>query len=327
MVLSNCQMAGACGYVMPGTVIPGRLIEYTAQVIRACWENDSSNSIKSIQLGHIIRTTMVKAGTCSNCLLLALFYLQKLKARFPFTGQDGCGQRFFLAALLLAGKFLHDEAYNNNAWSKITGIPLKSISAMELEMLKGLKFNLYVSGEDFAAHVSQIKACIASVSLSPVPTSPRYDCTIPVTSCPPVTHPGFSSVDMFVPVFPVSQAASRVNPYANYDPPKLSKICTASENNFAPVAGHRRHKSREAVGNYVGVQKTIGRVSPTYRKTKSLTRMDYVKMYSTANINHSNMTAHNTFSRNVNVPNNFTLPNASVGTTTYGATAFPTAIL
>nr|CAG8512379.1 7360_t:CDS:2 [Entrophospora candida]CAG8572073.1 12038_t:CDS:2 [Entrophospora candida] len=60
-----------------------------------------------------------------------------------------CGRRMFLASLIVASKYLQDNNYSNNAWSKISGLSLKEINSIERRFLQLIVYNLYVSEEVF----------------------------------------------------------------------------------------------------------------------------------------------------------------------------------
>ncbi|KAF9978562.1 hypothetical protein BGZ73_001735 [Actinomortierella ambigua] len=60
-----------------------------------------------------------------------------------------CGRRTFLAALMVASKYLQDRNYSNKAWAKISGLSIKEINANELVFLKLVDYSLFVSHETF----------------------------------------------------------------------------------------------------------------------------------------------------------------------------------
>ncbi|KAI9238300.1 MAG: hypothetical protein BYD32DRAFT_358278, partial [Podila humilis] len=57
--------------------------------------------------------------------------------------------RTFLAALMVASKYLQDRNYSNKAWAKISGLSIKEINANELIFLKLIDYSLFVSNETF----------------------------------------------------------------------------------------------------------------------------------------------------------------------------------
>jgi len=58
-----------------------------------------------------------------------------------------CPRRTFLAALLLASKFLQDRSYSNKAWAKLTGLPAREVGRCERALFAILEWRLWV-GKD-----------------------------------------------------------------------------------------------------------------------------------------------------------------------------------
>lgn len=78
-----------------------------------------------------------------------------------------CPRRAFLAALVLAHKFLHDRVYSNRAWAKVSGLDVKEIGRGELALASMLDWNLWVGREE---EVAALKAD-ASSAVSTKPTT------------------------------------------------------------------------------------------------------------------------------------------------------------
>lgn len=55
-----------------------------------------------------------------------------------------CPRRSFLAALILASKFLQDKSYSNRAWAKLSGLPAREISRCERGLGRALDWRLWV---------------------------------------------------------------------------------------------------------------------------------------------------------------------------------------
>ncbi|KAH7108432.1 hypothetical protein BKA62DRAFT_22394 [Auriculariales sp. MPI-PUGE-AT-0066] len=58
-----------------------------------------------------------------------------------------CPRRTFLAALLLASKFLQDRSYSNKAWAKLTGLPAREVGRCERALFACLEWRLWVGKE------------------------------------------------------------------------------------------------------------------------------------------------------------------------------------
>ena len=114
-----------------------------------------------LPLKTFIQETLRRSKTSYSTLQVALYYLVLLKAHLPnidFTQEqtkgDGCramqcGRRMFLAALILASKYLQDRNYSTRAWSKISGLRTVEINQNEVRYLKAINWNLHVPKEMF----------------------------------------------------------------------------------------------------------------------------------------------------------------------------------
>ncbi|KAJ1569195.1 hypothetical protein HK096_003919 [Nowakowskiella sp. JEL0078] len=60
-----------------------------------------------------------------------------------------CGRRMFLSALVIAGKYLQDQAYSNRAWAKISGLAVEEVNQNEVEFLKIIDYRLHVNNDTF----------------------------------------------------------------------------------------------------------------------------------------------------------------------------------
>ncbi|KAK9761554.1 hypothetical protein K7432_013470 [Basidiobolus ranarum] len=91
-------------------------------------------------------------------VLLALIYIQRFKGSSPSTkGADSSEGRLFVVSLMLANKYLDDNAYTNRTWSEVTGIPLQEINIMEKEFLTVLSFNLNVTNRELKGWSKSLK--------------------------------------------------------------------------------------------------------------------------------------------------------------------------
>lgn len=60
-----------------------------------------------------------------------------------------CGRRMFLAALILASKYLQDRNYSARAWSKISGLNTAEINQNELMFLQAVDWKLHITEATF----------------------------------------------------------------------------------------------------------------------------------------------------------------------------------
>lgn len=56
-----------------------------------------------------------------------------------------CGRRMFIAALMVASKYLRDRNYSNKAWASLSGLGCKEVNRIEINFLKLISYRLHVS--------------------------------------------------------------------------------------------------------------------------------------------------------------------------------------
>jgi hypothetical protein len=103
-----------------------------------------------------IQETLRRSRTSYSTLQVALYYLILIKPHLPkhdFTmsqPEDAslralqCGRRMFLAALILASKYLQDRNYSARAWSKISGLKVCEINTNEMAFLEAVNWKLHI---------------------------------------------------------------------------------------------------------------------------------------------------------------------------------------
>ncbi|CEH13357.1 Cyclin [Ceraceosorus bombacis] len=63
-------------------------------------------------------------------------------------------ERMFLAATMVASKFLQDRNYSNRAWSRISGLPIGELGACERSLLGAVGYHLDVSPDEWQAWIA-----------------------------------------------------------------------------------------------------------------------------------------------------------------------------
>lgn len=126
--------------------------------------SDSSTGCKGVlPLRTFIQETLRRSRTSYSTLQVALYYLIKIKPHVPHPefnkepSRDNksvsramqCGRRMFLAALILASKYLQDRNYSARAWSKISGLNTLEINQNELMFLEAVGWRLHISEATF----------------------------------------------------------------------------------------------------------------------------------------------------------------------------------
>lgn len=119
---------------------------------------DETNNSSVLPLRTFIQETLRRSRTSYSTLQVALYYLVLIKDQLPerdFTMEQTddchssralqCGRRMFLAALILASKYLQDRNYSARAWSKISGLNTQEINQNEMAFLLAVNWNLHIT--------------------------------------------------------------------------------------------------------------------------------------------------------------------------------------
>lgn len=115
-----------------------------------------------LPLRTYIQEVLRRSRTSFSTLQVALYYLILIKAHVPkhdFTMEQPedvqslralqCGRRMFLAALILASKYLQDRNFSAKAWSKISGLKVCEINTVEMAFLEAVNWKLHVAEATF----------------------------------------------------------------------------------------------------------------------------------------------------------------------------------
>ena len=132
-----------------------------------------------LPLRTFIQETLRRSRTSYSTLQVALYYLILIKPQVPdhdFTMEQPddcqasqalqCGRRMFLAALILASKYLQDRNYSTRAWSKISGLQTHEINQNERAFLQAVKWNLHITEEIY----SRWSDCVTKFRPPPPPS-------------------------------------------------------------------------------------------------------------------------------------------------------------
>ncbi|KAG5923415.1 hypothetical protein E4U61_003484 [Claviceps capensis] len=143
------------------------LVDTSTQIVMAFWPLSSTvcrtepGGSAVLPLRTFIQETLRRSRTSYSTLQVALYYLVLIRARVPnhssTTEQEPdethralqCGRRMFLAALILASKYLQDRNYSARAWSKISGLNTQEINQNELTFLFAVNWELHITEDAF----------------------------------------------------------------------------------------------------------------------------------------------------------------------------------
>lgn len=141
------------------------LVDSATQMVEVIWPTsvpasrcESSSGRGVLPLRTFIQETLRRSRTSYSTLQVALYYLILIKAHVPkhdFTMEQPddvasaralqCGRRMFLAALILASKYLQDRNYSARAWSKISGLKVCEINTNEMAFLAAVNWKLHIT--------------------------------------------------------------------------------------------------------------------------------------------------------------------------------------
>ncbi|ORY67365.1 uncharacterized protein BCR38DRAFT_456157 [Pseudomassariella vexata] len=142
------------------------LVDASTQIVEAIWP--LSSVVYRVELGNkavlplrtFIQETLRRSRTSYSTLQVALYYLVLIKPHVPkhdFTMEQPddihanrvlqCGRRMFLAALILASKYLQDRNYSARAWSKISGLATHEINQNEMAFLLAVNWKLHITDD------------------------------------------------------------------------------------------------------------------------------------------------------------------------------------
>lgn len=161
----------------------------TTQMIEVIWplsvipcDRDTVLGGKNlIGLRTFIQEVLKRSKTSYSTLQVALYYLVLVKPCIPkvdFTKaqtEDShatramqCGRRMFLAALILASKYLQDRNYSARAWSKISGLKVSEINANERAFVAAVNWKLHLPEQLFQRWTDVVIKFSLSQSSSPM---------------------------------------------------------------------------------------------------------------------------------------------------------------
>jgi hypothetical protein len=173
------------------------LVDTSTQIVEAIWPLSSifcRNELGSraqLPLRTFIQETLRRSRTSYSTLQVALYYLVLIKPHVPkhdFTMEQPedslacrflqCGRRMFLAALILASKYLQDRNYSAKAWSRISGLNTQEINQNEISFLIAVDWKLHITDDVFERWTD-----IVINHTPPAPPSPGNVCPIYARKC------------------------------------------------------------------------------------------------------------------------------------------------
>ncbi|KAI5810016.1 hypothetical protein DFH27DRAFT_606438 [Peziza echinospora] len=150
------------------TTFVDSLVDSAAQIVETIWPTYMSGKCEStsgkgvLPLRTFIQETLRRSRTSYSTLQVALYYLIVIRPHIPKGDYSDmslenaqqmralqCGRRMFLAALILASKYLQDRNYSARAWSRISGLQTTEININEMAFLEAVNWRLHISESNF----------------------------------------------------------------------------------------------------------------------------------------------------------------------------------
>lgn len=207
---SNSASAIASYLQIPSSIndSKGSLAEFTAEITCLFWFESASTLQRAEELAFLngsavkmlaadalptmgflkwVTTILTTTQVTQNVILLALLFVHRLKKFNPgVSGKKGSEYRLLTIALMLGNKFLDDNTYTNKTWAEVSGISVSEIHIMEMEFLSNMRYNLYVSEDEWKRwHVKLARFSSYFNRASKAPQSEAVKRTSPIT---PVTR-------------------------------------------------------------------------------------------------------------------------------------------
>ena len=137
-----------------------------------------------IGLRTFVQEVLRRSKTSYSTLQVALYYLILIQSSIPrhdFTMEQmedssacramQCGRRMFLAALILASKYLQDRNFSARAWSKISGLQTCEINTNELAFLSAVNWKLHIPEHIFHRWTDVVLRYSPSAHINGLPRS------------------------------------------------------------------------------------------------------------------------------------------------------------
>lgn len=184
-----------------------------------------------IGLRVFVQEVLRRSKTSYSTLQVALYYLiliQSCIPKYDFTMEQSedspacramqCGRRMFLAALILASKYLQDRNFSTRAWSKISGLQTCEINSNEMAFLSAVNWKLHIPQPVFDKWTDIVLKYSPSAQVNAPPqsspTSPHNWKSIIPFLTPELDTFGFGTAEM-------SDDSCYNSPRSNMSPPPI----------------------------------------------------------------------------------------------------------
>jgi len=122
-----------------------------------------------LEMDFLANMASSNGGIDPCTLLVAMIYVERLRKSNDEYFQQNQPSDLYLAALILAGKYLNDSGLDefvwNDEWASHSGQTLTRINQLELEMLNRLEWKVFVRDGEFDAALTSMEQWLAADNL------------------------------------------------------------------------------------------------------------------------------------------------------------------
>lgn len=147
------------------TAVVDALVNSSILLLEAIWPLSINNG--SLPLRTFIQETLKRSRTSYSTFQVSLYYLVRIKDKVQaylsqkpsqrllqinepaYAVLAKCPRRTFLAALMVASKYLQDRNYSLSAWSKISGLSRAELTQNESRFLDAIDWRLFVPTDKY----------------------------------------------------------------------------------------------------------------------------------------------------------------------------------
>jgi hypothetical protein len=105
---------------------------------------------RSLPLNIFIHKTIKAVQLPEQIHFLSVYYMTQVRIKNPsLSMKPGMEYILVIACMILAQKVLDDHRWTNQAWARLTGLPLREINVMERELLNMLSYSLNVTEKEY----------------------------------------------------------------------------------------------------------------------------------------------------------------------------------
>lgn len=105
--------------------------------------------LESFSMSRFLFDLLLRARVPVDCLMAGVIYLHRMRKNGSFFNfASDHFEQIVTASVMIASKWILDDEVKLEAWALAARCSSADLARMEIEVLCGLQWNLYVDGED-----------------------------------------------------------------------------------------------------------------------------------------------------------------------------------